>query len=157
MDISDAKMTKHHSAAFIVDGKIKYSFRSGYQLDKKMDLLLNPLSEEQLIELLTSWRTYYKKIEKLKLSFENFGELNTSLVKIVNFTNKYETELIKTIIELSSTEFPCTDHRYFHVNSLIVYGVKNQLERRNLRRIFGKSAETVYREVFAHEVVKPTL
>lgn len=56
------KLNKHHSGAFLRDGKTIYTFRTGYHMDKEMDKLLNPLSEDELISLLKSWTSFKKNV-----------------------------------------------------------------------------------------------
>jgi hypothetical protein len=129
-------------------------------MDKEMDKLLNPLSEGELTTLLKSWVSFKKNIINnpklvLNINHDDIVKTMSILGMFDKELKKWRTPLIKKVYEISEYHFPFTDHRDMHVENLIRNNIIWQLERRNLRRIFGKSAEKKYPEYFNYETIKP--
>jgi hypothetical protein len=150
-------MRKHHSGAFLRNGKIVYQMRTHYARDRRLDKLLNPLTEDELAEVVKSWTVFEKMVIKcpIDIFIEDLTKLHNELLAYQDRLTKYRTPLIAEFYKISEDSFPFTDHRDNHVRDLISECVQDQLERRNLRRIFGKKAETLYSKVFKYEVIKP--
>ena len=154
--IASAKLGKHRSGCFVREGKLVYQMRYGYDLDKKMDKLLNALTDAELVELVESWIKFKKNVlvSVPKIDFTNSDEMLESITKYQAILDKWRTPIIKLVYQISEDEFPFTDHKDSRVNDLIMSGVQIQLERRNLRKLFGKVAEQLYPDAFSTEVKK---